>query len=355
MSRFVLLACLLLIAAGCTPGAVPPTATPPPIELRMYGWLGDFPQSILDSFADETGVRVRYIPFESQESALQAVRDGEVVDVLVLGNSYILSAAAEGLLRPIRANTLENFRNVALSFRDLVYDPGNQYSVPRNWGTTGIVYRTDLVAEPITSWNALWDARYRGKIATWETPRSLVGAALRTLGYPINTEDPAHLAAARERVLALRDQDVILISDPQTLADGLESGDIVLMLGGVNDALSEQDDPRIAYTLPQEGTMLWGDNFVVPTTSAYPDLALRFIDYTLRPEVSAQMIAHNRYATALENARPLLDAALRDNLLIFPPLETLRNAEVEVGISAETQALYSSIWVEFVAGREGQS
>jgi len=178
-----------------------PSPLPLPTPLIFYNWQDDMPQAVLDAFTAESGVPVTYLTYESMEEAVANIQAGAVYDVVNLDHRFIPELAEAGRLAVINRQHVLNFKNISANFRGLVYDPQNQYSIPYNWGTTGLVVRSDLIAAPVTRWADLWDGRIAGKVALWRgEPREVLGLALRSLGYSANSERPAELEAALARL-----------------------------------------------------------------------------------------------------------------------------------------------------------
>ncbi|MEZ4832078.1 MAG: extracellular solute-binding protein [Caldilineaceae bacterium] len=125
--------------------------------LVIYDWAEDMSDDVLDAFAQEYGVEVTYLVYESQEEAIEMMRSGEMYDVVVMESRYIPMLAGEQLLAKIDYRNVPNYKNISANYRGLMYDPENQFSIPYNWGTTGLVVRSDLVDEPVTHWADLWD------------------------------------------------------------------------------------------------------------------------------------------------------------------------------------------------------
>lgn len=206
MSRIIAFSTLFLFAAlVATCHAAPPTATQPAASepLVVYGWAGYIPQSILDAFTREFHTPVLYRAYDDQTQAVEELRAGALYDVVILGDSYIPPAAAEGLLAELDLHNIDNFRNLGANFRDLAYDPGNRYTVMIQYGTTGLVVRTDRTMQPVTRWADLWNPAYAGDIGVWPYGDELVGIALKALGYSLNSEDPVQLQEAEEKLLEL--------------------------------------------------------------------------------------------------------------------------------------------------------
>lgn len=341
----------LFSVASC---AVSPVATPARTagltkELMLYGWPDDLPVAVLDQFTAEYGVPVKYVTYGDQKKAVETLAAGEIYDVVVMSNEYVQQLTQQDLLAPIDYQVVTNFKNISPNFRDLAYDPQNRYSVPFNWGTVGIIVRTDVITQPITQWQDLWEPAYAGKIMIWQTRREVIGAALKTLHYSINSEDPAELEQARQRLLALRPQVQLLPETEASLAPYLISGQVLIALGFARDVLEAQEsNPAIQYILPTEGTILWGDNFVIPANSPNQPAAQIFLNFLLRPEITAQIFTHNLYPMANDATKPLINPTLLNNQVIFPSTESLKNAEVLLAVSATTNDRHEEIWQEFL-------
>lgn len=352
MKKLTVLTFLIIsvVMMGCVPRETAPATPAFSRELTLYCWAEYMPQSVLDAFTAEYGTKVNYLTYESMEEAVAQLRIGNKLDVVVLENDLIAPLLREGLLAELDHRNISNFKNISPNFRDLAFDPGNQHSIPYGYGTTGLVVRGDLVDAPVTRWADLWDSRYAGKVAVRGEPYELIGVALRSLGYPLNSEDPQQLDAALSRLLDLKP---ILVDDETEKAiPVLLSGEVVMMVGWGNDALTAlQENKAVTYVIPEEGTLLWGDAFVIPANSARKYTAEVFLNFLLRPEVSAQIVNEIRYANANEAAYPLIDSAIFNDPIVFPPAETVKKSDWYLPLSPAGEALYASIWERFLAAK----
>jgi spermidine/putrescine transport system substrate-binding protein len=320
--------------------------------LILYNWAEYMPQSVLDAFTAEYGVKVTYLTYGSMEEAVAQVRTGQVYDVVVIENNNVRHLAEEGLLAEINYQNIPNFKNISLNFRDLAFDPGNQYSIPYDYGTTGLLVRSDLVEVPVTRWADLWDPRLGGKIAVRPLAYELIGISLKSLGYPLNSENPQELEAALQHLLELRPSLVFVEAETGKAIPTLLNGEAVIMIGWGNDALSaRQENPAIGYVLPEEGTLLWGQSFVIPANSPHRETAELFLDFVLKPEISAQIANQNRYATANQAAYPLIDTEIFNDPIVFPPAETVKKSDWYLPLSPTGETLYAGIWERFLAAK----
>jgi len=348
----LILASLLGCQAETT---LPPTPPPLAKTLLFYDWAGYMPQAVLDAFQAEYGVEVTYLVYETQEEAIANMRAGEVYDVVVMGDPFIPQLVNDGLLAEIDYQNVPNFKNISANFRDLTFDPGNKHSIPLQWGTSGLVVRSDLIQEPATRWADLWDPRYRGQVGIWALPRSAIGISLKSLGYSANSENPAELEAASKRLLELKANSFLIDLNLATATSFLVSGEAVMVYGWPYDALDAgQQNDAVTYVLPEEGSLLWSDHLVIPANSAHKYTAEIFLNFLLRPEISAQIINEIYTATPNEAARPFVRPDILDDPIIFPPNEMLQKAELILPLSPAGQQLYNKIWEQFLAAPDQQ-
>ena len=351
----VLLSGLSLLLACSRSASLTPTPTDLAEELIFYNWAGDMPESVLTAFTAEFGVKVNYLIYKTQEEAIEKMRAGQVYDVVTIESRLLPGLAQAGLLAEIDYHNVPNFKNISANFRDLAYDPGNRYSIPYNWGTTGLVVRSDLVQEPVTHWAALWDTRYAGKTAVWGSqPREVIALTLKSLGYSANSEDSAELEAALQRLLEIKP--TLLRLEDFTLynpADVLTNGQVVMAMGYAADVLlAREKNPAVTYILPKEGALLWGDTFVIPANSPHKATAEIFLNFLMRAEVNAQIANQNLYATPNEAAFPFIEPEILNDPVIFPPQRDLKNAEIILPLTPQGQKLYDEIWKRFVTFAE---
>lgn len=344
---------LLALAAACAGAEQSPPAPAAAEPLVVFSWAGYMPQSILDAFTREYNIPVQFVDYADQDEALERMRAGERFDVVVLGDTYIPNAVDEGLLAELNFENIPNFRNLGPNFRDLAYDPDNRYSIMIQWGTTGLVVRTDRTTQPVTAWADLWDPAYAGKIGVWPYKEELIGIALKSLGYPLNSEDPAELRAAGEKLIRLRKNVYLLDPIQPTGVPQLLDDRTVMIYGWSYDAVEARKQiPASEYVLPQEGTMIWTDSLTIPADSGRKQDAERFINFLLRPKISAELVNTLWIPSPNAAARPYIKPEILYNPVVYPPMSALEHAEFYTVVSAETQRLYEDIWQRFLAAGE---
>ncbi|MBE2236763.1 MAG: spermidine/putrescine ABC transporter substrate-binding protein [Caldilineaceae bacterium] len=344
---------VLLVIQGCTPASIDaPDGAPATLDpIVLYNWEDDMPQSVLAAFTQETGIEVVYRTYESTEEAVANLRAGAVYDVVVMENRHIPTLISANLLARLDHHNLPNFKNVSLNFRGLTYDPDNAYSVPYSWGTTGIVVRSDRLTEPVMRWADLWEARYAGHVALYRgQPRETIGLTLKSLGFSANTEDPAHLQAVLTRLLELPlpvhfAEDY----DPFTVSTSMIDGPVSVGMGYTSDMLEGRAaGAPFDYVLPEEGGLLWGDNFVIPASSTQRRQAEQFIDFLLRPEIAAMITNQNYYAMANDAALRFMKPEIIQNPYIYPPQEQMNDVEIVLPLSETGEQMYEQVWNQFL-------
>lgn len=348
---------LILISACSSPVSIPPaTSTPAPLaaELVFYDWEEDMPRAVLDAFTREFGVEVKYLVYESQEEAIANIQAGEPYDVVVMESRFVPLLAQANLLAELNKRNLPNLKNISANFRELAYDPGNHNSIPYNWGTTGLVVRSDLTVQPVTRWADLWDPRYADRIGLWlGQQREVIGLTLKSLGYSANSENPQELKQALQRLLELKPHMIILDEyDLYSSADIMASGQAYISMGYATDAIIGRElNPGIRYVLPEEGPLLWNDTFIIPANSPNQSTAELFLNFLMRPDINAMIANENQYATPNELALELIDPEILGNPLIFPPNSDLTNAELILPLTPAGQQLYDDLWEQFSPAR----
>jgi spermidine/putrescine transport system substrate-binding protein len=311
-------------------------------------WVGYEVQPLMDAFAAEFGIRVGYQGIGAQELFVDDIRGKGSCDVYNIGNELIPALIRDGLLATLDYRHIPNFKNIAANFRDLTFDPQNRHSVPFRWGTIGLLIRTDLVTGPVRRWTDMVNA---GRIALWDMPRNAVPVALKAAGLSANTESPAELAAMRGFLLKHRDQILVWPASEASIAPALIEGRAAMAFGWSFDAqVAGKAEPRIRWLLPEDGAILWNESLVIRAGSPRKAAAEAFINFVLRPEMSARVSNVLRTATTNEAARPFLDREVRDDPMVFPGERDLQHAEVILPIAEEAERLYLEHWQAFKMG-----
>jgi spermidine/putrescine-binding protein len=358
---WLVLAGLLAACAGGTPapGGAPTSAAGAEDKvLNLFAWSEYVPQALLDGFTAETGIKVNYDSYASNEEMLAKISAGASGYDMVIPSDYMVNImTAKGLLEELDLSKIPNIANIDESL-PFTYDPGHKYSVPYMWGSVALAANTDKVATPPTSYAELWNPEFAGRLVLLDDSRQIIGMALLTLGYDPNTKDAAELDAARAKLLELVPN--IRLFDSDTPSTALLSGeaDLGLIWNG-EGAIAHNENPAMAYIFPSEGTIFWYDNLSIIQGAPHVDAALAFIDYVLRPEESVLITAEFPYSNpnraALEYLKqndPEAYAAYMDYGATNPPAEALANSYIIVDVG-EATTLYDKIWTEFKTATGG--
>ena len=265
-------------------------------EITVYNWYDYIDTSVLDIFEEETGIHVNYVNFSQNEDMYTRVATGAgSYDVLIPSEYMIQRLIKEDLLEELDLNNIPNIANVLPSLLDPSYDPGNAHSVPYMWGTLGIVYNTDMVEEPITSWNALLDERYAGSIYMMDSVRDSLAIALIMNGYSINSHSEEELNQAGEWLLAQKDADLVAGYILDQAKDKMAANEAAIAVMYSGDALyAMEKNDALAYVIPDEGSNIWVDGMCIPKGAANKAGAECFINFMCRPDI-AQMNMNEIY------------------------------------------------------------
>lgn len=343
---------------GLAPGALAlaacqGTPTPEAPLLNLHNWPEYINPQTLEDFRRDTGIFVNQTIFGSNEELLEQLTGASAgpYDLIAPTDYMVRTLIERGLVSALNHELLPNLQNVQAAFRSgRSHDPQGRYSVTKNWGTTGLIVRGDRVPEPVTSWADLWDLapKYSGRIVVVEARDEVLGAALKLLGYSFSDSEPAHLAEAQARLLALRPH-VGLSSDYFKM---FRDGVVVLGIGWNGDAfiIRQEYQTPVSYVIPAEGSLLWEDDWCVPAAALHSRNAHLFINYLLQPEVAAQEARYLGYATVVEPALPLLDDALRTDPNLYPPPDVMRRLERLEPLDAEAIERREAVWAAFIAG-----
>lgn len=342
---------LLWLLSGCGSRTInsTPQATTPPLadSLTVYGWPDDLAPSILEDFTSETGVLVNYASYPNQETAIVELQNGEHYDLVVMSNELMSVVIEAQLAAPLDRSLLPNIDNLEARTLNASFDPDNTYSVPFKWGTFGLLLADGTDAQYFTAWRDLWTLPENDRIITYPLLRYVMGFTLKSLGYSINTEDPDQLEAARQRLLALLPQIDFAAAEEASLTTHIVGGEYPVATTTSREALEAAgSNVQTRYVLPGDGAILWGDNFMIPTTSENVYTAHLLLNYLLRPDIGARLAQYNLQTTPNREARELLAETLRNNNLMFPNLDSLQHSERILALSAEGYRNYQVIWDE---------
>ena len=288
------------------------------------------------------------------EAALLARLGGRAsaVDVAAPAAAEIPRLAEAGLIQKLDRSRIPSARHVNAAFRGAWWDPTDQYQVPKDYGTTGILYRSRLVGQPPATWREfralVVSGAGSGRTVFVDSMADVLAFPLKLLGASANSVAKRDLDGARTILLEVAPHVAAL--DSTTYGERLRSGEAVLALGWSAPLETLRVDPDAtdtAYVVPAEGSLMWLDTWVLAAAAPHPDAAYAWLDFIHEPEVQANETNYTGHATPNDLARPLVDPALLADPAAFPPERVLPRLEVAGDTSASTQRI--DLWEEFRA------
>ena len=316
-------------------------------EIKVYNWYDYIDPEVLKIFEDETGIKVNYVNFSQNEDMYTRLSTGaEVYDVVFPSEYMIQRLIKEDLLAELNLDNIPNIENVLPSLLDPAYDPGNAHSIPYMWGTLGIVVNTEMVEEPVTSWNDLLNEKYAGEIFMMDSVRDTVGLALKVNGYSMNSHDEDELAAAGEWLMAQKDSGVVggyILDQAKDMMAGDEAAMAVMYSGDALYAMEKND--KLAYVIPDEGSNIWVDCMCVPTVSQNKDAAECFINFMCRPDIAQMNMEEIRYSSPVKQVVEGLSEEDLASTAMNPTDEMVARCEYYVDIS-DVAYLYDDVWMD---------
>jgi spermidine/putrescine transport system substrate-binding protein len=335
--------CALLAAAlvGCTGNTGK--------EVNVYNWGGPYiDEAVLKDFEKETGIKVNYSEFQSNEEMYSILKSGSATYDVIVPSDYMVSRLiSEGMLEELDFSNIPNYSLIDAKYKKLEYDPDGKYSVAYMTGTVGIIYNTAMISEDITSWSSLFDSRYSGQILMIDNPRDSFGIALKYLGYSQNTVSESEIREAFDLLVSQKPISQAYLMDQ--ICDKLESGEAYIGPYYAGEYLLMRDNnPDLAFVRPIEGSNFFVDAMCVPKGAKNKANAELFIDFMCGTDVAIANMEEIWYASANYEAAEAFSEELDpdDYEIMFASEEVLANCEVFTNLPNETLTLYNDLWVQ---------
>ena len=347
LTVITLLGLAILVLSACSSGGGEQELA---AELHIYNWSEYIDPAVYEAFEAEYGVKVIEDTFSSNEELLAKIQAGAAGYDLIVPSDYMVEIMiSEELLAEINHDNITNLGNLSELFSNPPYDPGLVYCVPYQWGTTGIGYNSDEI-EP-DGWSYIFDpemaSEYAGQITMLNDSRESIGAALKYLGYSLNTTDEAQLEEAKQVLIDIKPY--LFSYDSDQFEDLIASDEVVYGHGWSGDYFAAaEEDERIWYIIPAEGGVVWADNLCIPKTSKNTYTAEVFINFILRPEVAAQITNFTWYGSPVEAANEFIDPEILEEPAIYPPDDVMAKLEWIEDVGDATP-IYERIWTEVKA------
>ncbi|MED4534642.1 ABC transporter substrate-binding protein [Metabacillus fastidiosus] len=321
--------------------------------LTIYNWGDYIDADLIDRFEKETGIKVIYETFDSNEAMMTKIEQGGTTYDVAIPSEYMIDKMRqESLLIPLDHSKLPNFKNIDERFIDLPFDPDNKYSVPYFWGTVGIVYDKKMLKnKEITSWNDLWDNDLKNQILLLDGAREVIGMGLNSLGYSLNDTNKEHLQEAKEKLDTLTPNVKAIVGDENRMLLQNKEAAIGLVWSGVaSEIMAENED--LEYVVPKEGSNLWFDNMVIPKTAKNIKGAHQFINFMLNAEIAAQNTEYVSYSTPNKAALQYMPEEMVKDERFYPSPELTEKLEVYENLGKKNLAYYNDLFLEFKMHRK---
>lgn len=326
-------------------------------EINIFVWTEYIPVEMIECFELVSGIKVNRDEYSSNEEMYAKVSAGGSNYDLVQPTDYIIALMArQDLLQELDHAKLPVLKNFDPNYLDFEFDPGNKYTIPYQAGTDAIVVNTDAVTTVPASWEDLWKPEYAGKMVFLDDSRATIGLTLLTLGYDVNTTDPAQLEEAKNKLKELVPNIKLFDSDSPKTA--LIAGDVDLGMTWTAEALlAQQENPAIQYIYPTEGAILWQDNWAMLKDAPHADAAYALLNYTMQGNIFWMMLRDFPYTNpnqaaldfAKANQTELFDAYMASPITNVPA-DAIKKGH-RIGDVGEATPLYDDIWVEVKGGQ----
>ncbi len=343
-------------------------ALPKERVVNYYNWSDYQDPTVLDAFSKETGIKVRYDTFDSNDTLeAKLLAGGSGYDVVVPTAYFLPHQITAGIFQPLNKSKLPNLAYVwpEIARQLAVYDPGNQYAVDYMWGTTGIGYNVKDVKQilgpdvAIDSWDYVFNPDKIKKfkdcgIHFLDSSDDVMSAGLHYLHLDPNTSDPADLEKATELLLKVRPY--VRKFHSSEYLNALATGEICLVIGFSGDVKQAQTRAaqakggiELGYSIPKEGAQLWFDTLAIPKDAPDPEEAHELINYLLKPEVAAKNTNYVSYANG-DAPSQFIDKAILDDRTIYPDAATMANFYTIIAHDPKTQRLINRLWTRIKTG-----
>lgn len=316
-------------------------------ELNIFTWTEYVPESVIDKFEKEYGIKVNWTTFSSNEDMLAKVKSESAgtYDIVQPSDYMIEQMISQDMLMEMDYSIIDNLDNIGEAYRDPSYDPGNKYSVPYQGGIAGIGVNTDKVDVEITSYDDLFNEALKGELVVLDDYRAVIGMTARSMGYSMNEKDPDTLALIEEKLLSLKDN--VKVYDSDSPKSSLISGDCtVAFCWSAEIALAQEENPAIQIVFPEEGAYVFMDNWAVLKDAKNSENAMKFIKFMLEPE-SAKMVSEEfPYLNANVKGIELMGEDFINNKAKNPPADVIAAGEYVSNLDTDTIAIYDEMWTK---------
>ncbi len=335
----------LLLSAGCGSSAEGKNG-----EVIVYNWGEYLDPETIRLFEDETGIKVIYDEFETNEVMFPKVEAGATEYDVICPSDYMIQKLLENdLLAELNFDNIPNAKaNIGKQYweQSKEFDPENKYSVPYCWGTVGILYNKTMVEEPVDSWSILWDEKYKDNILMQDSVRDAFMVGLKLNGYSMNSTDAGELETAKNALIQQKPLVQAYVVDQ--VRDKMIGNEAAIGVIYSGEAIyTQRENPDLEYVIPKEGTNVWIDSWVIAKNAPNKENGEKFIDFMCRPDIALMNFEYITYSTPNDGARELIeDDDIRNSSIAFPDLTQYQNLETFRYLGEEADQIYNELWKE---------
>ena len=309
---------------------------------------GDYiDEDLLNTFTEETGIKVNYSTYDTNEIMYQKIKSTPGSYDLVIPSDYMIEKMInEDMVEKLDFNNIPNYKYIDDKYKNLSYDPSNEYSVPYMWGTIGIVYNPDIVTDPVNSWDILWNTKYNNKqIIMFDSMRDSLAIGLKKLGYSINSTNPDEISAATDELIRQKQtmDPLYYVDEVKDKMINEEAAMAPVWSGDASYIISQ--NPKLKFIVPNEGSNKWFDAMVIPKDAKNKENAEKLINFLCDPENALQNVEYIGYSTPNSETYKMLPDDIRNNPGAYPSDKILDNCEVFVDLG-DSLKLYDEAWMK---------
>lgn len=333
--------CILLMGAffdGCSKDSSE--------QISFLNYGENIDKETIKEFEKKYGIKVNVETFDDMETMYQKISKGGVkYDVILVSDALMPRMIKKGLIQELNKDNIPNISQMDKDYLNLQIDPGNKYSVPYMFGTVGLIYNKDVVKEKVDSWDILWDEKYKDKVFMFDTYRDTMGAALKKLGYSLNSKNPKEIEEAKELLIKQREtvNPIYGVDNGTTMIPAGES-DINMIWSG--EGLNLQDEnPNLVYVVPKEGANFWIDSLCIPKNAENVEGAEKFINFVSDKESALRIADEIGYTTPNKEARLVQPDNVKNNPNAYMPKEIMDRCEIYEDFPMDVKKIYDNAWV----------
>lgn len=354
MRRILTLFCIMTLVLGSLTACGGSGGEKSAGELYVYNYGEYFDPDALAQFEEETGIKVTYDEYETNEVMYPIIANGAAQYDLVCPSDYMVQRMiSEGMLEKINFDNVPNIKYVDQVYRDAAkgFDSANEYSVPYLWGTVGILYNKTMVKETVDSWGILWDTKYKDNILMQKSVRDAFGITLKYLGHSLNSTDEKELEEAKQKLIQQKQSGVVQAYVVDEVRDKMIGNEAAIGVIYSGEALTcQSENPDLEYVIPKEGSNLWIDAWVIPKGAKNKENAEKFLDFLCRPEIAKMNFDYITYSIPNSEGRKLIEEEeYRNSTIAFPELASLTNCETLQYLGPDVDDIYNQKWKEVMA------